>query len=168
MPAIYKIPGPWPGHIAISSRPRGGDWLGDDVANWRQAGIDVVVSLLESNEETDLDLADEQRLASLHGIRFVSFAIPDRGVPSKLSEFGNLLGDLRRELESGKTVAIHCRQGIGRSALVAAGVLLSSGMDPAEALKTVAEARGLPVPETRHQRNWLEGALSDYLSAART
>jgi hypothetical protein len=47
------------GKLAMSARPRGGDWLKDDVAKWREAGIDTVLSLLTADEERDLDLRDE-------------------------------------------------------------------------------------------------------------
>ena len=32
--------------IAILARPRGGDWLPDEIAAWKNAGISMVVSLL--------------------------------------------------------------------------------------------------------------------------
>jgi hypothetical protein len=57
---IYGIVGPWPGHLAISARPRGGDWLDDELSGWRKAGIEVVVSLLEPGEAASLDLAHEE------------------------------------------------------------------------------------------------------------
>ena len=47
-PDLYWIVGPWRGRLAIAARPRGGDWLDDELSGWRQAGIDVVVSLLEN------------------------------------------------------------------------------------------------------------------------
>jgi hypothetical protein len=31
-PTLYWIEGPWTGRLAISARPRGWDWLQDDVA----------------------------------------------------------------------------------------------------------------------------------------
>ena len=50
---LYPIPGPWRGRLAIVPRPRGGDWLEDQVRGWRALGIGVVVSLLVSQEEDD-------------------------------------------------------------------------------------------------------------------
>src|SRR5205823_15134454 len=80
-PAFYEIPGPWPGRLAIVPRPRGGDWLEDEVGAWSQAGLDVVVSLLTQDEVVDLDLAQEAELSRAKGIKFVAFPIPDRSVP---------------------------------------------------------------------------------------
>jgi protein-tyrosine phosphatase len=163
---MYPIPGPWRGRLAIIPRPRAGDWLEDDVRAWRALGIDAVVSLLASAEEDDLGLRDEGRLAGNHGIRFVSFPIADRGVPGSVSEAATLLADLRQALDTGKTVAVHCRQGIGRSALVAAGVLILAGLEPSAALETVRKARGVPVPETPQQLIWIE-SLSEFLVTER-
>ena len=49
-PDLFWIVGPWRGRLAIAARPRGGDWLEDEITGWRLAGIDIVVSLLESHE----------------------------------------------------------------------------------------------------------------------
>lgn len=167
IPELYWIPGPWRGRLAISARPRGGDWLEDEVQGWRSAGIEVVVSLLSKDEEEQLDLSDEHRLAGLQSIRFVSFPVTDRSVQASLETTVALLGDIRAELEAGRNVAVHCRQGIGRSALIAAGALAAAGLEPHAALETVSVARGLPVPETEEQRHWLEGLLARQLSLVR-
>jgi len=154
---LFWIAGPWRGRLAIATRPRGGDWLEDEVSSWRRAGIDVVVSLLESNEEDELDLVDEHRAAEKDGIRFISFPIPDRGVPASVPAAMSLMTSVASALEEGKSVAVHCRQGIGRSGLIAAGILATSGMHPEQAIEIVSDARGLPVPETTDQRLWLLG-----------
>jgi len=57
---LYWIEGPWPGRLAISARPRGGDWLEDEVKSWRRAGLDIIVSLLTPDEEEALDLQREK------------------------------------------------------------------------------------------------------------
>ncbi len=55
---VYWIEGVPTGKVAIVPRPRGGDWLEDEVRAWRAAGIDVVVSLLTDDEVRELGLAD--------------------------------------------------------------------------------------------------------------
>lgn len=42
---LHWVDGPWPGKLAIGSRPRGGDWLADEVADWHRAGIEEVALL---------------------------------------------------------------------------------------------------------------------------
>jgi protein-tyrosine phosphatase len=153
---LFWIPGPWRGRLAVATRPRGGDWLEDEVIGWRRAGIDVVVSLLESDEANQLDLVDERRAVEANGIRFISFPIPDRGVPASVSAAISLMANIAGALEEQKNVAVHCRQGIGRSGLIAAGVLATSGVSPEQAIKIVSSARGVAIPETPDQRLWVQ------------
>jgi protein-tyrosine phosphatase len=152
---LFWIPGPWRGRLAIVSRPRGGDWLGDEVASWRRSGIHVAVSLLEDGESAQLQLAQEAEVARVNGIDFISFPIPDRGVPDSAPLVLPLLKKVVGALERGKNVAVHCRQGVGRSGMIAAGVLVSSGAGAEEAIDAVTKARGVPVPETPAQLEWL-------------
>ena len=142
-PKPFWIPGPWRGKLAVASRPRGGDWLEDEIKGWRKAGLDVVVSLLEEDEAAQFELSHEGDVAESEGIRFISFPIPDRGVPASTREALSLFSTIAAALEEGKNVAVHCRQGIGRSGLIAAGVLLTSGISVDHALEVVGGARGM-------------------------
>ena len=160
---LFWVPGPWRGRLAIASRPRGGDWLDDEASAWRQAGIDVVVSLLENDEAAQFDLLPERQAAEGRGVNFISFPIPDRGVPASMQEAVSLIARIGAQLDAGKNVALHCRQGIGRSGLIAAGVLMTSGASPEEAMRIVSSARGISVPETLAQRQWTEQLLSGLL-----
>jgi protein-tyrosine phosphatase len=152
---IYWIPGPWPGRLAILPRPRGGDWLGDETRAWRAAGVDAVVSLLEPQEEAELDLVHESEASTASGLAFLSFPIPDRSVPDGREAVATLAAQLSDALRVGKNVGVHCRQGIGRSALIAAATLISAGEDMDTALRTIAHSRGMTVPETEEQRRWI-------------
>jgi protein-tyrosine phosphatase len=136
-------------------RPRGGDWLEDEVRAWRDVGVDVVVSLLEPAEVQALDLASEENLTRANRMEFVSFPIADRGIPQTRDAVSELVTKLAVGLRAGKNVAVHCRQGIGRAALVAASLLIRLGVDPETAIERVESARGLPVPETAEQRQWI-------------
>lgn len=158
---IYWVPGPWPGRLAIAARPRGSDWLGDELRAWRKAGVNVVVSLLTPDEENDLGLADEEKLSRAEGLHFHRLPIPDRGVPSSRSELADLLHSVEDALQGGKSVTIHCRQGIGRSSLVAASLVLDAGETPDEACQKIAEIREAPVPETTEQCGWVARFAGD-------
>ena len=135
----------------MAARPRGGDWLEDEADGWRRAGLDVVVSLLENEEASQLQLVHERDAAESKGIHFISFPIPDRGLPPSLPAVLSLLRTIVGALEEGKSVAVHCRQGIGRSGLIAAGALMSSGIGADKAIEAVSTARGVTVPETPAQ-----------------
>jgi protein-tyrosine phosphatase len=153
---LYWIDGPWPGKLAVASRPRGGDWLRDEIASWREAGVDTVLSLLTSEEEQSLELQHEANELKALRMGFLSLPIPDRQIPSSETEVAAMLEKLNARLSSGRNVLIHCRQGVGRSGLMAACLLISRGLDSGAAIQTVSKARGVPVPETREQRQWID------------
>lgn len=151
----FWVDGPWPGRLAVSSRPRGGEWLADEMSDWKRGGIDLLVSLLTPEEEESLDLSREATAARSEGIEFLALRIRDREVPTSESELTAVLENMNRRLSSGKNALIHCRQGVGRTGLVAACLLITTGLDPAIAIARVSAARGVPVPETREQREWV-------------
>ena len=163
-PELFWITGPWRGHLAVIARPRGGDWLDDEMDGLRGAGFDVVVSLLERAEAGQFGLEDESAAAGSHDMRFISFPIPDRGVPGSASDALSLMGDLLGDLRNGKNIAIHCRQGIGRSGVIAIALLVLSGSAVEDAIANVSVARGRTVPETTDQIRWLK-QLAEHLIA---
>jgi protein-tyrosine phosphatase len=66
-----------------------------------------------------------------------------------------LVHGLIDDLRAGRSVVVHCRQGIGRSALIAAATLISDGQDTETAINNIRLSRGLEVPETHAQRQWI-------------
>jgi protein-tyrosine phosphatase len=145
----------WRGKLFVTSRPRGGDWLSDEARDWRRSGIETVVSLLTHDEESELGVEGEAVEMVKQGMKFVSFPIPDRGVPGSTTAAFEMLEKVHNELQRGKNVLVHCRQGIGRAGLVAASLLVLDGADPLAAIKEVSKARGVRVPETAEQEQWI-------------
>jgi protein-tyrosine phosphatase len=110
----------------------------------------------------ELGLSDEPRLCLSHGIEFVSFPIPDRGVPNSYGALNELVTPLVPKVKGGHLVAVHCRAGIGRSGVVAAGILLRSGVPFAQVFPALSRARGVAVPDTDAQADWVQAyARSD-------
>jgi protein-tyrosine phosphatase len=142
--------------LAILARPRGGDWLAEEIASWRSQGIDVVVSLLDPTETEELGLDQEAELSAESGLEFVTIPVADRGVPVSSDQFAKLVARLSESLSGGKAVGVHCRAGIGRSSILVATLLVASGMNPDEALNLIQSARGCAVPDTPEQRKWIE------------
>jgi len=153
---LYWLDQAWPGKLALAARPRGGDWLEDEIENWKRAGISSVLSLLTPQEESDLDLRDEVQVAKKQGLDFISFPIPDLEVPRSEAKLAEVLAEVDKTLLAGKNVVVHCRQGIGRSGLMAVCLLVRRGMSPGAAVEIVSAARGVSVPETPEQRDWID------------
>jgi protein-tyrosine phosphatase len=152
---LYPIVDCPAGRLAIMPRPRAGDWLEDEVASWRHQGLNVVVSLLEDREIAELGLEEEPERCTSAGLRLLRFPIPDRDVPTSALAVNQLVSTLIEELQRGQGVGIHCRIGVGRSAVLAVCVLAALGLAVESAWAAVAKARGLSVPDTSEQREWV-------------
>ncbi|WP_157217106.1 protein-tyrosine phosphatase family protein [Flavisphingomonas formosensis] len=154
---IFWIAAAAPWRLAIAARPRGGDWLAEEIAGWKSAGIDQVVSLLEFEEAELLDLDAEPDTCRRLGIGFTAYPIADADVPPSFEEVRSLASRIADGCAAGEAIAIHCRAGIGRSSVIAATALIIGGFETQAALDAIGTARGVQVPDTREQRDWLFG-----------
>jgi protein-tyrosine phosphatase len=152
---LYTPDCPASGRLSLMARPRGGDWLADEISALRQSGVDVLVSLLAPSESLELDLTDEAAECARQGLPFLALPIEDRRVPVSTADAAGLLQVLTAALGEGKHVALHCRHGIGRSALIAACLLAEQGLSVDAAFEQLARVRGRPVPDTDEQRAWV-------------
>jgi protein-tyrosine phosphatase len=142
--------------LAIVPRPRGGDWLLDDLHSLKAAGIDVLVSLLTQAEADELGLSSEAQGCKEVGIKFLGFPIEDRSVPSSAAAFSTFTEQADSEMKKHRAIGIHCRAGIGRSSLFAACLMARHGYEPSPAFEAITQARGRSVPDTDEQRRWVE------------
>ncbi len=146
----------YPGRIALVPRPRGGEWLEDEAAAWADACLNIIVSMLDAEETEAFELEREAEFCAANGIEFIAFPVIDRSVPDLNQEFLHLTGKLKKSLLEGKNIGIHCRQSIGRAPLLAAILMTLFDIDPTEAFRQLSIARGVEVPETAEQREWVE------------
>ncbi len=160
---LYWIQGFTNGHLAIMPAPQPQD-LERAVLHWKEEGVDVVVSLLEQAEIPG-HVEDERGLCDEVGLEFMWFPIRDGSVPPSKPAFKTLIANLADAVEVGKSVAIHCRAGIGRSGLVAACVLNRLNIDAGVAMDLIAESRTIEVPQTEEQRQWVLGFSADQPSS---
>ena len=162
MPAqIYKIGTMGDGFVAIMARPSLEEDADASIINIARLGIQQVISLLEPNEARNLGLNGEREQVKAHGMGFMSFPIPDMGLPPSVEEYARLSKKLFNQVNAGVNTLIHCHAGIGRSGLMVAGILLHCDMDPQQAFAYASKMRGTRVPETPEQEQWLS---SNYAS----
>ena len=145
-----------PAKLAIMPRPRGGDWLEDEIRALKREGADVLVSLLTPEEDEELALEHERAACSGYGIHFRSFPIPDRQVPSSTEAFLRFLDSLHDDLLQGRSIVAHCRAGIGRSSLLLASLMHREGLAVDDAFRRITQARRMLVPDTPEQLRWVE------------
>ena len=152
---LYPITDAFPNHIAIIPRPRGNDWLCEEIGALSREGIEILVSMLTDAEAEELGLNDESEECAAAGISFVNLPIPDRSVPSDTNAFLRTVEELATKVREGHSVAVHCRASIGRSSVLAASILTRLGWDAKTAFDAVEAARGCSVPDTSEQRQWV-------------
>jgi protein-tyrosine phosphatase len=152
---IFWIDGDPPPGLAIVLRPRGGDWLEDELIRLNRSGVTTLVSMLESEEAQELGLENERTCANRAGLNYLSYPISDRHVPPDIASFQHFVNDLADQLRAGERVGVHCRGSIGRATITAASTLVHLGWTPLAALVAIEETRGCAVPDTSEQRNWI-------------
>lgn len=142
------------GNIGIMARPRGNDWLEDEIIKLKHLNVKCVVSLLEQSEIYELEIEKEEFYCHNNEITYINYPIKDRGLPEKGS-FINLINTLSEKLKLGEKIVIHCRMGIGRASMVSAGVLIKNGVDSDIVFDLLTKKRTLSVPDTFMQKNWI-------------
>jgi len=152
-PSLYSIETCPIGSLFIMPKPSG-EWLEEDIGHYKMQGITDVVSLLRSDEVAELNLTDEECYCRKVSIDFVRFPIQDRGLPD-LNSLKNLALESAKLLKNERSLAIHCRAGIDRAGLLSCCILQELGLDAVEAIKGVSDARGVTVPDTIEQREFI-------------
>ena len=154
-PSIFVVEPIGSGFLAVMARPVPGEWIDDEFAGIAEFGIRCVVSLLEPDEASEIGLGDEKSICERHSMKFVSYPIPDRGTPSSIADFAAFTHSLYESIGRGSSTVIHCRAGIGRTGVLAAGILLHATFDAESAFDHITKARGMVVPDTEDQRQWM-------------
>lgn len=120
------------------------------IARW---GASVVVTLMECVELTILQLDNLPLKVTEHGIRWIHLPIrnrslPDSGFESLWAEVG---AELRKTLQHGGKIVIHCQEGIGRTGIVAARLLIEMGVSCNDAVRMVRSARSGALENWNHE-----------------
>jgi protein-tyrosine phosphatase len=151
---IYWITDLGSHRLATMPKPRGGDWLDDEIISLREMSVDVLVSTLTDEEIVEVALSDEPFSCARNGIEFLRFPIPDHTAPPLNDKLYRFIEQLVQRFAAGKNIAIHCRAGLGRSTTIAACVMVTAaGIDPITACDMISAVRGFTVPETQDQRD---------------
>lgn len=152
-PLVYAIPIDTKGALYQMPKPSG-ERLVQDIAHIRSLGVDTICSMLEPTEAAGFALTGEAAACAAHDIAFLQRPVRDLAVPDG-AMITELVSDLVSELQAGRNVAVHCRAGIGRSGIVTCLILCRLGLGPEQAIATVSTARGVPVPDTRAQADFI-------------
>lgn len=88
--------------------------------------------------------------------RYLNRPIRDFSIPTR-DDLVGILDEIDAELDAGGVAYVHCWAGCGRTGVVVGSWLVRHGVDPNEALRRIAEARGLGCPQTLEQRAFVLG-----------
>ena len=140
---------------------RDGPWRRDLDADLdrlvRRYGTNILVTLLErgqfvADELAALGIPDLLVRAQRRRIRTEWSAMPDGNIPVSLDQLYQLVERILTDVRGDQVVVIHCRDGLGRTGLVAASCLVALGASVPEALSTVREVRpGTVETAAQHQ-----------------
>ena len=141
------------GRIATAAAPNA-DRMIEEIIDTREEKVEFVLSLLQVDEATEIGLIDEELSLEAAGIGFRQIAIADFGIPENSLEIDSVIVDMAKYLETGGSLVVHCRGGIGRSSIVVSAILTHLGVKSSDSMRHIEKARGLRVPETSSQREW--------------
>lgn len=147
--SIFWLESPFQ-NLGICSRPKEIN-LEEEIQFLKSKKLDVLVSCLTESEVFELGLKNEKQICKTNQIEFINFPIQDRNIPESLYSFKKLLLNLKQKYLENKKILIHCRAGIGRSALTLAGVLILLGENKNNVFEIISKARKLKVPDTKEQ-----------------
>jgi protein-tyrosine phosphatase len=118
-------------------------WL--EVRDLVSAGVTLFLDLTQGGElEPYASLVEPPA-------RYLSKPIRDFSIPTR-DDLVATLDEIDAELEAGGLVYVHCWAGCGRTGVVVGSWLVRHGVEAKEALRRIAEARGLGCPQTLEQR----------------
>ncbi|MGD0502399.1 MAG: dual specificity protein phosphatase family protein [Steroidobacteraceae bacterium] len=160
-----------PGRLLAGEYPYGADDTDTRrlLFRLRDAGINYYIDLTQDGERPGY-----RRLLPLH-TRYLRCAIADTKVPQSVDQMREIQARIRAGLLFGRSIYVHCRAGIGRTALVVGCYLAEQGLTGKEALKQLnvlwlqsERSSSWPkVPQTQEQAQYIVRWPSSRKSAAR-
>jgi ADP-ribosyl-[dinitrogen reductase] hydrolase len=110
------------------------------ISTW---GATVLVTLMEEVELHILQITNLPEKLAEYGIRWIHLPIRNRSLPTTDFEMvWSVVGEeLRSILRKGGRIVIHCQEGVGRTGLIAARLLIEMGVKKDDAISIVRNAR---------------------------
>lgn len=119
------------------------DRLLHDLTTIRKWGAVAVVTLLDGLELRILGVSDLSNTAEWLNLLWFHLPVDNKGIPRENFEllWSSAGPQLRQLLREGKKIIIHCKEGIGRSAIIAVRLLIELGTPAEQAIRMVQKVR---------------------------
>lgn len=129
-----------------------------DINEIQAWGAATVITLIESHEFELLSVTELGRKVEEQGMNWEHMPVTDVSIPDQrfYGQWRSRGAELRGLCDRGERILVHCRGGLGRAGIIAAQLLVESGIPPNLAIKRVREARPGAI-ETNEQENYVLG-----------
>jgi ADP-ribosylglycohydrolase len=169
-----------PGRLLVGEHPgsRSRAQALDRVRRFVAAGITCFIDLTEPDETPQYEPLLPVKSPSGVAVKYVREPITDHGVPAGVEQMARIVGSIDDALADGHNIYLHCRAGIGRSALAVGcwlaekrGSTAAAEAELAELWQQAAQSSfWARIPETDAQveylRRWLGPGAQPTLAAA--
>jgi protein-tyrosine phosphatase len=117
--------------------------LCESLSQLKAGGATAVITLMTTDELHEEGLPDFSRAVKALGLDWYHLPVPDFGVPGGDFEqaWDACRLELQQRLQSGDTLALHCKGGSGRTGMVAAKLMLAAGVAPEDAITAIQALR---------------------------
>ncbi len=138
---------------------KGPQWrdLQSDLSSLREAGVNVLLLLVEDHELERCRVTDIADVISEYGIELVRHPVPDPMTPKDDAAYRRTVAEVAERVRDGQTLAIACRGGLDRAGMTSACLLREGGLDADSAIDRVHVARDhtLTMPDQlTYVRDW--------------
>lgn len=134
-------------HLYVGGQHRANGWK-----RMQAMGITAIVNLREANYD--------DHVQGIVPERYLHLPTMDNTPPS-LEDLHAGAAFITDEIARGGRIYVHCASGVGRAPTLAAAYLISTGLTPQEALKTIKKARPFIAPRSS-QKKQLELFAAEY------
>ena len=131
--------------------------LQSDLSSLQEAGVDVLLLLVEDHELERCRVTDIADVVDEYGIELIRHPIRDPMTPKDDVAYRRTVAQVASQVREGQTLAIACRGGFDRAGMTSACLLREGGIDADTAIDRVHAARRhtLTMPDQlEYVRGW--------------
>jgi len=160
-----SLPDSLPGSLFLHPMPGRYEEISTFISELENRNIRQIICLPSREEIAEISpgylafIKDEERRCAIE-----CFPISDFGIPDCPQTFLDLSKKYAKQLQTGESILVHCRMGIGRTGLFAVTLLMASGLSRKKAIEIIRMSGA--EPQTHAQNDlliWVESHINEAL-----